>query len=569
MFTNSLLAGGLGAAYLTVLVLQLNPHVPLASATTGRWFATLAVFYGLHLAIAIYVLIVVREFFTIDAMSPGWASVRVLAWLAAIGAAVAGTMMWLNATGLRHALGETATQRMIAGAIGTSACAIVLLVIAVAHYSSGRRASRTGGALFALVAISSLVLPLAARGPAIADPPPLVRREAPAAADAAGPRIMMLLLDGASLEFVRTRAADGRLPNFSRLLTSGASMYLATVRPTHPGPVWAAAATGMYPAKNGVQSAALYYARGDSRPLRLLPDHCFSHALVRFGAIRAEDITSEAFAAPPVWRILSNAGISAGIVRWPLTFPAPAVHGFVVADRFHEVALPGQPDSGAAFPPDALAEAQPASSAETDDGDAPHAPFPPSEMSATKRDQLYRHAFGRLQRRWPARFVALRLQALDPAGHRYHHERQESFFGLGEDVTLESSAKELERAYAEVDAAIGALMAELDERDVLLVVSGFGMHRLYAAKELLARVLRAPIERGTHERAPDGFLIAYGSAVHAGRLPRGSIVDVTPTILYFLGLPIGRDMDGFVRTDLFNSAFTSDRPIAFIATHNR
>ena len=41
MLTNSLLAGALGAAYLTVIVLQLNPQVPLVSATTWRWFVTL------------------------------------------------------------------------------------------------------------------------------------------------------------------------------------------------------------------------------------------------------------------------------------------------------------------------------------------------------------------------------------------------------------------------------------------------------------------------------------------------------------------------------------------------
>jgi hypothetical protein len=46
-------------------------------------------------------------------------------------------------------------------------------------------------------------------------------------------------------------------------------------------------------------------------------------------------------------------------------------------------------------------------------------------------------------------------------------------------------------------------------------------------------------------------------------------VDVTPTVLYVLGLPIGRDMDGFARTDLFNSDFTAERPIAFIGTHDR
>jgi hypothetical protein len=100
------------------------------------------------------------------------------------------------------------------------------------------------------------------------------------------------------------------------------------------------------------------------------------------------------------------------------------------------------------------------------------------------------------------------------------------------------------------------------------VVSGFGMEPPNTAKRILARLLRDPMS-GTHERAPDGFLLAYGTAVEPVRRQRGSIVDVTPTVLYFLGLPVGRDMDGYARTDLFRSAFTTGRPIAFVPTHNR
>jgi hypothetical protein len=40
-------------------------------------------------------------------------------------------------------------------------------------------------------------------------------------------------------------------------------------------------------------------------------------------------------------------------------------------------------------------------------------------------------------------------------------------------------------------------------------------------------------------------------------------------ILYFLGLPIGRDMDGYARTDLFQSSFTQERPLTFIPTYDR
>ena len=46
--------------------------------------------------------------------------------------------------------------------------------------------------------------------------------------------------------------------------------------------------------------------------------------------------------------------------------------------------------------------------------------------------------------------------------------------------------------------------------DLLLVVSGFGMQPVSPVKHFAARVLRDPDVSGTHEHAPDGFLLAYG-----------------------------------------------------------
>lgn len=571
MFTNSLLAGGLTAAYLTVLVLQLNPHVPLASGTTGRWFLTLAATYGLHLAVVFYVVLVTREFFSMESLSPGWASVRVLAWLCAAGAAVAATLMWLNATAFRMALGELAARRATLGALATGASALVLCGIAIVHYSYGRRGSRVGGALFALAAVGSVALPLAARGPARLPAPP-VRWSVPDAAVPAGQpsaRVALLLLDGASLEYIRTKATEGRLPNFAKLLDRGASLYLATLRPTQPAPVWAAAATGMYPSKSGVRSAADYFARGDARPIHLLPDHCFAHALVQLGAIRADPKTSVAWRSPPLWSILSQAGIPSGVVRWPLTYPAAPVEGFQLAERAPGRSRPALIgfDEKMAFPPQALADVRLAFSRADDDG--PGTIEIDGPESAAGRDRLYSRAMRELSDRYPVRVAALRLQALDAAGHRYYEDSEPSAFRDGPEAVRRARAQQLERAYEEVDGEVGRALDALAPDDLLLVVSGFGMQRLNPLKELLAWALADPVSRGTHERAPDGFLIAYGAAVQPGRLPRGSIVDLTPTVLYFLGLPIGRDMDGFARTDLFAPDFTANRPIAFIATHNR
>ena len=126
----------------------------------------------------------------------------------------------------------------------------------------------------------------------------------------------------------------------------------------------------------------------------------------------------------------------------------------------------------------------------------------------------------------------------------------------------------IDRYYAFIDGEIGAALDAIAPGDLLVVVSGFGMQPLNPIKQAIGRLLGDPSFSGTHERAPDGFLLAYGAAAEPGRRQRGSIVDVAPTLLYFLGLPVARDMDGFARADLFTRAFTAERPMVFIPSYS-
>jgi hypothetical protein len=365
---------------------------------------------------------------------------------------------------------------------------------------------------------------------------------------ARGSRITVLLLDGGSLEYVWSRVTSGRLPNFGRLLDAGASMDLATIRPTHPDPIWAAVATGMYPVKNGVRSAASYFAHGDSRPIDLLPDHCFSHELVRLGVVRDEPNSSSELRARPLWGILGDYGISAGIVRWPLTYPAEPIDGFLIADRFHQlVGSMFEFDGRAAYPADVVPLARDA-----------------FESSGQSRpwDESYSRASRAAAAAHPVQVLAVRYQGLDTAAHSALTDTP-PFGAPG------GPADALDRAYGDIDREIGSAMERLSAGDLLLVVSGFGMRPVSPLKQLAARLLRDPDVTATHEDGPDGFVLAYGSTVAPGKKARGSIVDVTPTVLYFLGVPIGRDMDGFARADLFLPSFTADRPITFIPSHGR
>jgi predicted AlkP superfamily phosphohydrolase/phosphomutase len=167
------------------------------------------------------------------------------------------------------------------------------------------------------------------------------------------------------------------------------------------------------------------------------------------------------------------------------------------------------------------------------------------------------------------RFTAVRYDGLDVVGHYYLRYTQPRTFRDIPEEQRRRFSQVIDRYYAFIDGEVGTALDALQPGDLLMVVSGFGMQPMNPVKQAIGRILGDPDFSGTHERAPDGFLIAAGAAVDPGRRQRGSIVDVAPTALYFLGLPAARDMDGFARSDLFTRDFTAERPIVFIPSYSR
>ena len=350
MLTNAVVAGTLAAVYIAILFLQINPHLPLDLRVLWPLLVVVVGFYAIHAATLFYMLIVLRQVMSTELLSPGWLSLRLLSWLSAGAASGAALLMWLNLQGLRTALAEEVARRLGVGAVAMGLCALALLAIAVVHYSFGRRGSVVGASLYAMAVIASVTLPIAARGQGV--PRTLgaypIEVAPPRLRPVGHSRVLMLLLDGASLDYLSLATADGRLPNFGRLLDSGAAMHLATLRPTQPGPVWATVATGQYPPRHGVISASTYRVGARLTPLELLPDHCFAQALVYLGFLDEAPASSAELRSRPLWSVLSGQGVPVGIVGWPLTHPVRPVRGFLVSDRFHLMADPRFDPAGGA-----------------------------------------------------------------------------------------------------------------------------------------------------------------------------------------------------------------------------
>src|SRR5690606_38492409 len=297
---------------------------------------------------------------------------------------------------------------------------------------------------------------------------------------------------------------------------------------------------------------------GAGAAISILPDFCFAQALVRYGVLVQQPHTADDLMARPIWQILGDQGLTVGIIGWPLTYPAREVHGFMVSDRLHrmsatELAL----DAGAAlWPRELVDKVRPSLRMPIDPDPVSLVPVtgnPPagdisSDTAPLAADRAHAQILATLDTSG-TRFLAVRFPGVDAVGHYFLRFAAPSEFG---DVSPEEAGRYgdvLERYYAFIDVEVGRLLDTLQPDDVLLVVSGFGMVPLSPGKRLLERVAGNPAIGGTHEPAPDGFMLAYGGPVQPGRPARGSVADLTPTILYFFGLPVGRDMEGFARAD--------------------
>ncbi len=73
---------------------------------------------------------------------------------------------------------------------------------------------------------------------------------------------------------------------------------------------------------------------------------------------------------------------------------------------------------------------------------------------------------------------------------------------------------------------------------------------------------------GEHYAREEGVIIVWGKGIlrnHSIRQAR--IYDIAPTVLYLLGLPSGRDMDGGVLTEIMEPSLIRQHPIAYVSSY--
>lgn len=121
-------------------------------------------------------------------------------------------------------------------------------------------------------------------------------------------RLLVIGLDGATLDLVKPWAAEGKLPNLARMMQEGAYGPLRSVIPPISPPAWTTFMTGQNPGKHGIYD---FIVRAP-------------------GSYQLQSARRELSQLRTVFGLLSQVGKQVGVVNVPLTYPPEKVNGFMV-----------------------------------------------------------------------------------------------------------------------------------------------------------------------------------------------------------------------------------------------
>jgi hypothetical protein len=552
-----LLPGALAGAQLAGLIFFLNPALPFEPAPVARGLAVYALL-GALAGLALQ-----APFF---ARRPGRAR-RFLPWALTAVFAASALLDWVHASRYAFFLPPGINVRLIKAAMWLTLAAVIAFYTALLHTLHRRRYGVRSQLAFALLALASLYA-VVERREAVRPPEPPAPRPS-VVEPPQRPRLLVVGIEGATLDAILPLAGQGRLPFFGRMVRDGAYGRLASLAPNRRLPLWTTLATGKYPYQHGVVADQVYPARflGPGARLEVLP---FGVGFERWGVDRdgRRRTGADDRRALALWEVLPRLRVSSGMIGWPGSAPVSRLPRFAVSDRV----FAGDSD-GAARPPEVAerarlfrvtpAEVDPVTLARFGDGVSP-------EVTAALAGDLWRGSLARflLEHHRDLESAFVELDGLAVVERRYFGGYAAAQFEAAQGADNREAARLVGAYYACLDGLLEELWEATPPPRLMAVVSAYGA----AAPEGWARVAgdlagRPPVE-GTFQGSPDGVLVLYGEGVREGSLLTGAqLVDVAPTLLYGLGVPVARDLEGSVLTAAFGRGFLARHPLTFLPSY--
>jgi hypothetical protein len=574
---SAALAASIGAALVSTLALYLNPGLVLrreAPAILICLFLPWTLGGTLLLALLAAVASALGARRAFPPLMRRWPFFMSFVFVAL---AVATLLYWSNLLAYRDALPLEVLRALRLSAVVVTCAAAALVAIALhALFFPGRQRA-LAVALTILAATLGVAVPLALR-PETTPPAPVI----PVRLEAAQParRIVVIGIDGLSADDL---AEPSLSPVLSRLARRGALSTLRTLRPNEGPPLWTTLVTGRYPRDHGVLSATSYELAGSKSEWRLLPKGAGVGLLERAGLARRLPVSSSARKRRAIWNVLDAFGMPTGLVRVWGTQPPEAIQGFVVSPYFHLLSRDEARASSALHARDLLKEVtarmvraddlDPALLAGFVEGAQATAPLEDPRLRALAEGALapdlsYQRAAEVLSATYRPALLVLSLNGYDAVGHSFYREAHPEEFGDVRPEDARRYGRVLERYASLLGGYATDWQKQLGPSDVLVVVSAHGLEPTPLWRRLLGVLSGTRVASSSHESAPEGLLLVVGEGIRPAVLMAGcSALDVAPTLLYLLGLPVARDMEGRVLTEILEPSFAREHPVTYIPSY--
>jgi hypothetical protein len=367
-------------------------------------------------------------------------------------------------------------------------------------------------------------------------------------------RLILVEIDGADLEDILKLMARGRLPALARLRHEGAMGRLLSVDPCATAVARTALITGRFPYRDAVRGAWSRDLLRRPVGLSVVPEGMlFDDLLSPF--MHRRSLTVDDRRVPAVWDILGKAGGTTLTAGFDADLDRPGGIDARPAGRHH-----GRGDGGPGI--------QEFFDGGPPPGDTAAAALRVADLErALAADARVLGDFDGAEAERGPGVTALSLPGIDMVGHQFLRYARPADFGNVSNREVEAYGDVLGRYFVRLDAVVERALRLRGPRDWLFVVSAHGMRPASLRRRILAAAGGEPYS-GSHDGAPAGFLFALGPEVLPGvSFGSMSIVDVVPTALYLLDLPIARDMDGSIIEQILTPGYTRQHPAVVIDSY--
>lgn len=347
-------------------------------------------------------------------------------------------------------------------------------------------------------------------------------------------------LEGLTFDLLIPLVHAGKLPNFSWLMENGSWGQLKTLSPTDPPILEKSLFSGKNPYGHRFLSPFGFRLWGKEPVLEALPRFMLFKQLTRINLLRAEANVPR-LQVKDISLILEEMKQKISLFK----LPAAATEKITLSPKGEKVWLSFFPEAKTA---DSQLEIV---------------------RHALSRDlSLEERAYQEKTKNQPQVFF-LCLNGLNQVETFFYKYSFPHLFGSIDQEKINRYGQVIEKYYQFYDQLLGKYLASLKEDETLVVFSTHGMEPLPLWKRLVEWILGNPQVSGHYEFAPDGVIFFYGREIIRGR-PLGQVrlIDIAPTLLYILGLPVARDMDGLVCNAVFRPEFSFENPIFYIASYD-